>query len=80
MRRALVLVSLSMLFVPAAASAVPANVPVLTAGVPAGGGVTTALKAAHDPGRTVDGNPADWTGQLPGFGGALDYSRGELVY
>src|SRR3954452_22685484 len=81
MRRALVLVPLSLLFfIPAAAYAVPANVPVLTAAIPPGGGKITALKAAHDPGRTVDGNLADWTGQVPGFGGALDYSRGELVY
>src|SRR3954452_382704 len=81
MRRALVLVPLSLLFfIPAAAYAVPANVPVMTAAIPPGGGKITALKAAHDPGRTVDGHFADWTGRLPGFGGALDYSRGELVY
>src|SRR3954452_3176092 len=81
MRRALVLVPLSLLFfIPAAAYAVPANVPVMTAAIPPGGGKITALKAAHDPARAVDGKFGDWTGQLPGFGGALDYSHGELVY
>jgi hypothetical protein len=63
-----------------AASAQAANIPVLTADIPAGGGVAVPLKAAHDPGRVVDGRFSDWTGRLPGFGGALVYSRGELVY
>src|SRR4051794_25256245 len=80
MRRILAVLIAVPFVLPAAASAVPANVPVATADVPAGGGVNVALTAAHDPGRTVDGNLADWTGQVPGFGGALDYSRGELVY
>src|SRR4051794_33283620 len=66
------------LCVPGAAFA--ANVPVLTADVPAGGGATAPLVAASDPARAVDGNFSDWTGRLPGFGGAMDYSRGELVY
>src|SRR4051794_40775942 len=79
MRRALCLVPLMLLF-SAAAYAVPANVPVMTAAIPPGGGKITALKAAHDPGRTVDGKFGDWTGQLPGFGGAEYYSHGELVY
>jgi pimeloyl-ACP methyl ester carboxylesterase len=57
-----------------------ANIPVLTADIPAGGGTTTPLKRATDPARTVDGDVQDWTGRLPGFGGALQYSRGELVY
>ncbi|HEX6713056.1 MAG TPA: prolyl oligopeptidase family serine peptidase, partial [Thermoleophilaceae bacterium] len=57
-----------------------ANVPVATADIPAGGGMTTQLKRAQDPARTVDGKTGDWTGRLPGFGGALFYSRGELVY
>jgi pimeloyl-ACP methyl ester carboxylesterase len=56
------------------------NIPVLTADIPAGGGTTTQLKPARDGARTVDGNPSDWTGALPGFGGAQFYSRGELVY
>ncbi|MFL5842385.1 MAG: prolyl oligopeptidase family serine peptidase, partial [Thermoleophilaceae bacterium] len=63
-----------------AAGAQAANIPVLTADIPAGGGVAVPLKAAHDPGRVVDGRFSDWTGRLPGFGGALVYSRGELVY
>ena len=63
-----------------AGTATAANIPVLTADIPAGGGVTAPLKNAKDPGRSVDGNTSDWTGKLPGFGGALFYSRGELVY
>src|SRR3954464_6465028 len=78
MRRAFVLLPLSLLF--AASSASAANIPVLTPDVPAGGGTTPALRAAHDDARTIDGDPADWGGSLPGFGGALFYSRGELVY
>src|SRR4051794_2791305 len=78
MRRAFVLLPLSLLF--AAGSASAANIPVLTPDVPAGGGATPALRAAHDGPRTVDGDPSDWRGSLPGFGGALFYSRGELVY
>src|SRR3954453_17450405 len=69
---------LSLLF--AASSASAANIPVLTPDVPACGGATPALRAAHDGPRTVDGDPRDWRGSLPGFGGALFYSRGELVY
>jgi pimeloyl-ACP methyl ester carboxylesterase len=77
MRRLLAIV-LVLFCLPAAAHA--ANVPVLTPDVPAGGGTAVPLRAAHDPGRTVDGRFSDWTGRLPGFGGALVYSRGELVY
>jgi pimeloyl-ACP methyl ester carboxylesterase len=77
MRRALCLVPLSLLL---ATVANAANVPVMTAAVPAGGGAVTPLRSAHDPSRVVDGDFSDWTGRLPGFGGALDYSRGELVY
>src|SRR3954447_7487233 len=78
MRRAFVLLPMSLLF--AANSASAANIPVLTPDVPAGGGATPGLRAAHDGPRTVDGDPSDWRGSLPGFGGALFYSRGELVY
>lgn len=78
MRVARSLVLLVMLLAPATASA--ANIPVLTPEIPAGGGTTTPLAPATDPARTVDGNVSDWTGRLPGFGGAMFYSRGELVY
>src|SRR5947208_14222171 len=78
MRRSLLAFLVVSLCVPAAAGAT--NIPVLTADIPAGGGALTPLAAAHDPERTVDGRFADWTGRLPGFGGALAYSRGELVY
>jgi pimeloyl-ACP methyl ester carboxylesterase len=30
--------------------------------------------------KTVDGSAADWRGRLPGFGGAVLYSRGEFLY
>ncbi|MEA2426323.1 MAG: hypothetical protein QOH13_2733 [Thermoleophilaceae bacterium] len=78
MRRALAALVALPLLAPAATQA--ANVPVLTADIPAGGGVTVPLRAAHDPARVVDGRFGDWTGRLPGFGGALIQSRGELVY
>src|SRR3954447_26085296 len=78
MRRLLAFFLAMPLCIPGAAFA--ANVPVLTADVPAGGGATAPLAAASDPARAVDGNFSDWTGRLPGFGGAMDYSRGELVY
>src|SRR6478672_13883934 len=80
MRRVCALAFLLPLLIPAAASANRPNVPVLTAAIPAGGGAISPLRAAHDPARAVDGSTADWTGKLPGFGGALYYSRGELVY
>src|SRR3954454_7709629 len=78
MRRLLAFFLAMPLCVPGAALA--ANVPVLTADVPAGGGATAPLAAASDPARAIDGDPSDWQGRLPGFGGAIDYSRGELVY
>ncbi|MCW2966370.1 MAG: hypothetical protein JWM71_142 [Solirubrobacteraceae bacterium] len=54
--------------------------PVLRSQVAAGGGTAVALRAAHDPAHAIDGKAGDWTGALPGFGGAEDYSHGELVY
>jgi pimeloyl-ACP methyl ester carboxylesterase len=77
-RRLLLAFLVASFAIPATANAT--NIPVLTADIPAGGGITTPLKPARDPGRTVDGHANDWTGRLPGFGGALMYSRGELVY
>jgi pimeloyl-ACP methyl ester carboxylesterase len=76
--RRLLAILVAAVCLPATANA--ANIPVLTADIPAGGGTTTQLKSARDPARTVDGKTSDWTGALPGFGGALMYSRGELVY
>ena len=78
MRRFLLAFLVAAVGLPASAGA--ANIPVLTADIPAGGGTTTPLKRATDPARIVDGNPSDWTGALPGFGGAQFYSRGEFVY
>jgi pimeloyl-ACP methyl ester carboxylesterase len=81
MRRALAALLSVAVYLPATAFAeTRPNVPVLTAAIPAGGGEIRTLKRAHDPERTVDGRFDDWTGRLPGFGGALYRSRGELVY
>lgn len=77
MRRLLALLAVPILM---PATAVAANIPVLTADIPPGAGTTTALKRATDPVRVVDGRVGDWTGSLPGFGGAQFYSHGELVY
>src|SRR4051812_45472510 len=76
-RRAFLCVVLLLAIAPAGAQAGP---PVLRTEVPAGGGRTVALPAHADGVRRVDGNPGDWGGRLPGFGGAMMYARGELVY
>ena len=76
-------ISWLVLLLPASASALPVQgvtLPVFRTEVPAGSGTATPLAPAFDPPRTVDGNVSDWTGQLPGYGGALIYSHGELVY
>jgi hypothetical protein len=54
--------------------------PVLSTEVPAGTALKRALANAGPSAKTVDGQVADWRGRLPGFGGALFYSRGELLY
>src|SRR6185503_8683256 len=65
-----------LLLVPGTAAAAP----VLSTEVPAGTAVKKPLaKVAPSP-KTVDGSAADWRGRLPGFGGAVLYSRGELLY
>src|SRR3954447_12657234 len=64
-------------FAPAATAATP---PVFRTEVPAGGGTTQFLGNRPEPARAIDGATNDWTGRLPGFGGAIAYSRGELVY
>ncbi len=74
---------IGVLLVPASAAALPVQgvtLPVFRAEAPAGRGTTLRLPPAFDPRRTVDGKIADWTGRLPGFGGAMIYSHGELVY
>jgi hypothetical protein len=78
MRRFMVLFVLMGVIAPV--TAVAATPPVLRTEVPAGSGTTVALRAATDGPRRVDGRADDWTGVPPGFGGALDYSHGELVY
>jgi hypothetical protein len=56
------------------------SLPVLRAEIPAGGGTTVAIAPRHDGPRKLDGDAGDWEGTLPGFGGASQYSAGELVY
>lgn len=68
---------------PSGASALPVepvHPPVTTTEIPAGGGTTVALKRNPEAARKVDGQFGDWQGNRPAFGGALAYSRGELVY
>ena len=57
-----------------------AGAPVLSTEVPAGTGDTERLARLAPSVKTVDGSFADWSGRLPGFGGALLYSAGELLY
>lgn len=56
------------------------SLPVLRSAIPAGGGTTVALADRPGGAITIDGDRGDWLGELPGFGGAAMYSRGELVY
>lgn len=78
MARLLAVLVLLALGAPAAAAA--AAPPVLRTEVSAGSGTTVSLPPRADGPRRVDGAAADWGGTSPGFGGALAYSRGELVY
>src|SRR6185503_5573902 len=76
--RRLLLPVIALLALAAPASA--ATPPVARTEVPAGGGSTVTLAPRSDAPRRVDGRATDWGGTLPGFGGALMYSSGELVY
>lgn len=76
-RRLLALLAVA-LAAPASAQAL--TLPVFRDQVPAGGGTFRELAPAFDSPRHVDGKLTDWRGSLPGFGGAMMYSRGELVY
>src|SRR3954453_12158282 len=78
MRRLLLSTVVVSVIAPAAARA--ATPPVLRTEVPAGSGTTVALAPRTDGPRRVDGRAGDWGGTTPGFGGALMYSHGELVY
>src|SRR5437763_3275365 len=83
MRRLILAVLAAGLLAPGSASALPVGgvtLPVFRSQVPAGGGTTVRLRPAFDPPRRAQGQLGDWTGSLPGFGGATFYSRGELVY
>ncbi len=54
--------------------------PVLSTELPTGTAETKRLPRVAPAAKTVDGSVADWRGQLPGFGGAVLYSAGELLY
>ena len=56
------------------------TLPVLRAEVARGEATYKQLPRRRAPERTIDGDTADWPGRLPGFGGTLVRSRGELVY
>ena len=71
-------VVLAVLALASAASA--ATPPVLRTQVPAGGGTAEFIGNHPEAARTIDGATSDWNGRVPGFGGTLAYSRGELVY
>jgi pimeloyl-ACP methyl ester carboxylesterase len=79
MRALLLLVALLVLTAPAAAQ-VGVTVPVARTEVAKGTGTIVGQKAKTAGPRTVDGDTGDWQGRLPGFGGVLLHSRGELVY
>ncbi|MEA2274193.1 MAG: hypothetical protein QOI98_2901, partial [Solirubrobacteraceae bacterium] len=66
--------------VASARTALPVDLPVLGAEVPAGGGTTVGLNKAFDPPRQVDGDLSDWQGRPTRFGGSSVLSHGELVY
>lgn len=65
-----------LLLVPGAATAAP----VLSTEVPAGTANVASLRNVAPSAKTIDGSIDDWRGRAPGFGGALFYSRGELLY
>lgn len=56
------------------------TLPVARAEVMRGGGVLQGLARKRPTDKTIDGSRTDWGGQLPGFGGTIVRSRGELVY
>jgi len=62
--------------VPAGAGAAP----VLSREVPAGAARIAALDRVGPSEKAIDGALGDWRGRLPGFGGAVVYSAGELIY
>ncbi len=77
MRRGVLVCAAALLLVlPGVASAAP----VLGREVPAGTSETERLRDMAPSAKTVDGAITDWRGRLPGFGGAVLYSRGELLY
>ena len=72
----LIVCATALLCAPATAAAAP----VLSSEVPAGVAQTEGLPRVEPRVKTVDGNVGDWRGRLPGFGGAVLYSAGELLY
>ena len=56
------------------------DLPVLSREVPRGEVETVAGPGAPVVGKTIDGDPSDWTGVPTRFGGTVAHSAGELVY
>jgi hypothetical protein len=76
---------LAAVLAPAAAQAAPplpsgVTAPVLRTEVAKGTGTLVAERPSRAGARKADGRRDDWRGRLPGFGGVLLHSRGELVY
>jgi pimeloyl-ACP methyl ester carboxylesterase len=77
LRRGLIICAAALLpLVPGSASAAP----VLSTEVPTGTAEIASLPDVVPAAKTVDGSISDWRGRAPGFGGAVFYSRGELLY
>ena len=75
-RGAIICAAVVLPLVPGAAVAAP----VLSTEVPAGTADVASLAGVEPSAKTVDGSISDWRGRAPGFGGAVFYSRGELLY
>ena len=72
----LIVCAAALLGVPAHAAAAP----VLSTEVPVGAAGTERLARVQPSEKTIDGDAGDWRGRLPGFGGAVLHSAGELLY
>src|SRR3954451_7706633 len=56
------------------------EVPILHAENKRGTAIITPAAPVAPMGKTIDGDPSDWTGTAPGFAGFTAYSHGELVH
>lgn len=60
--------------------ALPVDPPVVGSEVPRGTWSVEQAEPTAPAARTVDGDPADWAGQPPGYAGTVHHDAGELVY